>query len=538
MSTTMSPRAAIAGAPVHKNEMLGHPKGLFVLFGVEMWERFSFYGMGAILALYLAQAMDHVNPGRGWTKGDAGVFVGWYRGMCYLTPVIGGMLADKTLGTHRSMLIGGLLIAMGHGVLFLSGLGSWAHDHAGMSVFVTGIALIVLGTGHFKPSVSVMVSQLYSEKDARRDSAFAIFYMGINVGAFLGQTCCGFGEKPMVGWHWGFGFAAIGMLAGLLMYIFMRPAHLAGIGDAPRRDSPSGIAWGFMLLSMALAALFGFLYFNGTFAAFNQAVGAALSDPNYGQLLKTGFIAAVILLAAWFVVIQQPGERGPVACILIFTLFIAVFWMAFHQSDNSLTFFAKEKTDRMLFGWEIPASWFTNVNPATIVILSPFFAWFWAWLGRNNHYISQPVKIALGLILLGFGYIFIVLGAKFANDTGQTVNMFWLMATYFWFTVGELFLSPTGLSFVTKAAPVRFVSLLMGIWFISSFIANTGGGYLAAMVEPIEKGEQPLFWYSWFRLGGQADYFLLICIAAIGSGLLILILTPLLNRMLGEKARM
>ncbi|GMU82557.1 MAG: MFS transporter [Planctomycetota bacterium] len=502
-----------------------HPRGLYLLFTVEMWERFSFYGMKAILILYLTQALLGDNPGRGWSDGAGSILLGWYGGMAYLLPVIGGIIADKLLGTNRSMYIGGLLISMGHIVLGLTGIGDLNHTKEGMSLFIFGLALIVIGTGHFKPSVSVMVGQLYREHDPRRDGGFAIFYMGINVGAFLGQVVCGYlGEK--IGWHWGFGAAAVGMLSGLGLYTALRPKYLHGIGDAPA--GVSNYAYAFAFLGILLAAGFAALFHFEVLAKANDSIGSFFTgNPTVGNVIIAAMVAAVLVAAIWFVSIQMPDDRGPTACIFIFTVFNAIFWLAFEQAGTSLNLFARDNTDRMLAGWEVPASWLQNVNPFLIVAMSPLFAWFWSTLNRRGHEISQPMKIAIGLIFLGLGFIFMVFGGKFAAG-GVKVSMFWLIALYFWITVGELFLSPTGLSFVTKAAPVRFVSVLMGVWFVSSFVAHLAGGYIAATVEGIERGDTKLPW----QIGGKGDFFMLFVVAGIASGVIIAIFTPLLKKLL------
>lgn len=510
--------------------MLGHPTGLFLLFGVEMWERFSFYGMKVILPLYLAAAIATQNPGRGWTQGQASILTGWYGGMCYLLPIIGGILADRLLGTHRSMVVGALTISLGHIMLAVSGVGDWAKDATGLSIFVAGLALITLGTGCFKPTVTVMVGQLYGEQDPRRTNAYSIFYMGINVGALLGQFACSYlGEK--VGWHWGFGAAAVGMLSGLGMYTIGRPKHLHGVGDPPS-GAPNLVVPLIGLLCL-IAAGFGAAYHYGGLAQIQSglAILNASCTVQIGKsshnLLSYGVVLAVVLATIWFIMIQNVGDKGPTACIFIFMLFNAFFWLAFEQSGTSLNFFAQNNTDRMIGGWEFPTGWFQMINPACIILFTPLFAMFWSWLANNNREMSQSVKIALGLIILGLGYGFMVMAGLGAQG-GVKVHLFWLVATYVMFTIGELFLSPTGLAFVTRAAPVRFVSLLMGIWYISSFLAHTVGGYVAAEVENIEKGVTKLPW----NLGGQADFFLLFLIAAVGPGILILLLTPVMNKML------
>lgn len=512
--------------------LFGHPMGLFLLFLVEMWERFSYYGMRGLLVLYLVRATtgdeNGFNPGRGWSKAEASTLYGWYTGLAYLTPIVGGVIADKLIGTHRSMVFGGLIIALGHIVLAISGIGDMAHNELGMSVFIFGLAIIVIGTGHFKPSVSVMVGQLYKEGDPRRDGAFTIFYMGINLGAFLCAFVCGtLGEK--VGWHWGFGSAAVGMIAGLLLYLAARPRLLGTIGDPP--GNKGGAAPLFLLLAVAFSALFAFAYHTkGLQNAYAGLMGYLTGG--VGIAVAICVIAIVLGAAGWFVAIQKPGDKGPTASIFIFMFFNAFFWIAFEQAGSSINLFTEEKTNRLLFGWEVPATWFQSVNAGLIFILAPWFAGLWSKLGRRNANPSQPVKIALGLIFLGLGYVFMVWAGLIAKDGAAKASMLLILLTYFWHTVGELCLSPTGLSYVTKAAPVRFVSLLMGIWFISSFIANLGGGLIASTVERIESGEMKLPWYSIKQFGGQADYFFLFVVTSVGAGLVILLFTPLLKKLL------
>jgi len=530
-----SPGGAIGATNGQPLPAKGQPPGLFLLFIVEMWERFSYYGMRALLVLYLVTSTAGMegrepgfNPGRGWAEGDAYRLYGWYTGLAYLLPVVGGLLADKFLGTHRSMLLGGSVIALGHVVLAISGLGALEHSALGMSTFIGGLALIIIGTGYFKPCVSVMVGQLYPEGDPRRDGGFTIFYMGINLGAFICTFVCGtLGEK--VGWHWGFGAAAVGMLAGMAVYLVGRPKFLKGIGEPPA-NAPN-ILPALLVASLVLSAGVAWLFHVGFFGRLGGWVSGVLANQTAQVAVPLGVTALVVGVVGWFVAIQKPGDKGPVACIFIFMLFNAFFWLAFEQAGSTLNVFAFERTNRVIFGWDMPASWFQSVNPFVIITMAPAFAFLWSALGRRNLNPSQPVKIGLGLLLLGGGYVFMVIGAKLSEsgEAGEIVrvSMFWLFATYTLHTLGELCLSPTGLSFVTKAAPVRFVSLLMGVWFISSFIANLGGGYIASYVEQIEQGKlfPPI-------LGGRADFFLVFVISSCGAGLLILLLTPLLKRML------
>jgi POT family proton-dependent oligopeptide transporter len=516
----------------------GHPPGLFLLFIVEMWERFSYYGMRGLLVLYLVAPLtgmkeppagrpEGYNPGRGWSDAEASTMYGWYTGLAYLLPIFGGMIADKMIGTHRSMIVGGLLIALGHVVLCVSGLGDLGHNAVGMTTFIAGCVLIVIGTGHFKPSVSVMVGQLYKHGDPRRDSAFSIFYMGINLGAFLCNIVCGY-LAYRIGWHWGFGAAAVGMLLGLGIYMYFRPTYLKGIGDPPPGANATTVSTGFLVGGTALSLLFA-LAFHFKMLGFVNALMTPVVTTIVGVI--------VVALAVWFVAIQEPADRGPVASIFIFMFFNAFFWIAFEQAGSSLNLFTDRYTDRSFMGGTIDTPLFQSINPLLILLLSPVFAWLWLALGRRKLNPSQPIKIALGLIFLGVGYLVIFLASKAVklDATGAAVaKVSWMMIvlTYFWHTVGELFLSPTGLSYVTKAAPKRFISLLMGIWFISSFIANLGGGLIAAKVEDIESGKIAL---PWNFDGQNANYFFLFVVTSVGAGLVILALTPLLKKLIAGR---
>lgn len=513
--------------------LLGHPVGLFLLFAVEMWERFSFYGMRAILGLYLKSALtgmatpptgapEGFNPGRGWSQADANNLQGWYGGMAYLLPIAGGFIADKFIGTHRSMLVGGILIALGHITLGVSGMGGMESSATGMSTFIAGLALIVIGTGHFKPSVSVMVNQLYPEGDVRQQGAFGIFYVGINLGSLLGTAGVGYvGER--IGWHWGFTLAAIGMIAGLIIYKIFREKYLSGIGLPP--DGRGRSAPLFVLSGIVAAALVGIGFHVGVL----KIIDDFCSSPYVFYSLLFGGIA----WATWFSATQERGDRGPVATIFIFMGFNFLFWLAFEQAATSVNFFTDEKVNRQLGAFLVPTSWFQNINPFTIIILSPIFGAMWVMLSRRKFSVPQPVKIGLGLIWLGVGYIFMVIAGMQVRD-GIMASMWLLFATYFLQTIGELFLSPTGLSYVSKAAPKQYSSLLMGVWFISSFLAYTVGGKLAGHADAATIANARFFFQDWgidFG-GGYANFFFLFVFLSIGGGILIILLTPLLRRMM------
>ena len=473
------------GGSAGVGNFLGHPRGLWVLFGAEMWERFSYYGMRALLVLYLtsstseelANGAPNLNPGFGWSEASAYTLYGLYTWGVYLVPILGGWLADRFLGTHRSMLIGGWIIAAGHILL----AGTELFDiTAGQAVtlqtgpgallcFISGLVLIIIGTGFFKPCVSVMVGQLYGPSDDRRDGGFTIFYMGINVGAFLSPLVAGtLGET--VGWHWGFGSAAVGMILGISFYQAFRHRYLEGIGLPPapaKADAPA-------------------------------APGPRLDKDQWQRIW-------VILVLAFI---------GNIA-----------FWTAFEQAGSSMNVFAKENTDRTLWGlWDagFPATWYQSVNPLAVIVFAPVLAWLWLFLGRRGRNPSTPMKFALGLWLLGLAFLAMVFGAMEARDGLAAPH--WLLITLVVYTWGELCLSPVGLSMVTKLAPAHLRSLLMGLWFFSFSLANLLAGLVARYSVQLKSGE------ATFLIDGLAGFYLLLVVAPILTGTLIWAISPILRR--------
>jgi POT family proton-dependent oligopeptide transporter len=484
-----------------------HPKGLWVLFITEMWERFSYYGMRALLVLYLVSKVSGPNPGLGWSEQRAGELYGIYTALVYLTPVAGGWLADKFLGTHRSMMTGGWIIAAGHFTLAVSEL--FGHGFAAEATFMAGLGLIIIGTGFFKPCVSVMVGQLYGENDPRRDSAFTIFYMGINVGAFMSGLIAGtLGEK--VGWHWGFGSAGVGMVVGLLVYQYLRPKYLEGIGLSPKeaaKHEDLGKNEPEELVCAKCHLLLGDL-------------GEGEPCPDCGKTEREMKKASEVA--------DRPLSRvnwHRIGVILVLAVFVIFFWAAFEQAGSSMNLFAKENTNRFVGSFEFPATWYQSVNPAVIVIAAPIFAWFWTWLEGHGRHPRTPTKFGIGLILLGVGYVFMVIAGLRVAD-GSKAGPQWLLLAYTFHTFGELCLSPVGLSMVTKLSPVKIRSLMMGIWFTSNAISNLVAGFLFAYSSKIEKGE----YFVW--LGGKADFFLVLVIAPVAAGIIVLALSPMLKRMM------
>jgi POT family proton-dependent oligopeptide transporter len=355
--------------------------------------------------------------------------------------------------------------------------------------------------------------------------------MGINLGAFLCNIVCG-ALAAWKGWHWGFGAAAVGMLAGLALYTFCRPMYLKGIGEPPAGKGKSAPI--FILVAFAISALFALAFHVGLIGGLWESVVGVFENPTAAWLVPVLMLATILAFCVWFVAINRPEDRAPVASIFLFMFFNAFFWIAFEQAGSSINLFTDRYTDRSIdfLGVTVPTPFFQSINPALIILGAPIFAFIWSYLGRRHKNPSQPVKIALGLLFLGFGYVFIFIAARGVGESiaaGRMVeaSMWMVFATYFWHTVGELCLSPTGLSYVTKVAPVRFISLLMGIWFVSSFIANLGGGLLAAQVGAIESGQIKLPW----SFGGQADFFFLFVVSSAVVGVLVLVTSPWLKKL-------
>jgi POT family proton-dependent oligopeptide transporter len=452
---TLAPGVAERPSVLDDRSLFGHPRGLGVLFVVEMWERFSYYGMRAILVLYLVNALR-------WDTARAAGLYGTYTMLVYLTPLAGGYLADRVLGTRRSLVLGGVVIAAGH----------FALAFPGMTMFYVGLGLIILGTGLFKANASTMVGQIYQPGDPRRDSGFTIFYMGVNAGAFLGPLVCGYlAESEQFGWHWGFAAAGVGMLLGLAVNLYARDKYLPGIGfrveppAAPRGSVAEGRtgerrvlldAVGGASVGAFLAILIGGL--DALAVAMGATVGAALAVP----LLAT-----------------RGEERKRVVALFIVVFFVVFFWAAYEQAGSSMNLFADKNTDLEFLGRRIPASWFQSVNPAAILLFAPAFAALWPALGKRGREPSTAFKMVLGLVLLGAGFLFMMAGGRRA-DSGALVSPLWLIAAYLLHTLGELCLSPVGLSYVSKVAPARFAALLMGAWYLASAAANKLAGVLAA----------------------------------------------------------
>jgi POT family proton-dependent oligopeptide transporter len=449
----------------------GHPRGLSTLFFTEMWERFSYYGMRALLVLYMTAVATGTNPGLGFEVGKATAIYGLYTAMVYLMALPGGWIADKLWGQRKAVFVGGCIIAAGHFSMAVPVL----------PMFYLGLGLIVVGTGLLKPNVSAMVGDLYPEGGARRDAGFSVFYMGINLGAFLGPIVCGLlGEG--YNWHLGFSLAGIGMVLGLVQYR-LGGKHLGSAGMLEAAEDPSSLGRmqrGFFLtlgVSAALLILLAILTTNGVLA---------LTLQQFATYLGYGIIALAIL---YFVYLLTAGGHTTLEkrrLVVIFWLFIlaAIFWSGFEQAGSSLNLFAAENTDRVVFGWEAPASWLQSVNALFIIIFAPVFGGLWVWLARRQVNPSIPLKFALGLLGLAAGFFVIAWGAANATN-GNLVSPAWLVVTYFLHTVGELCLSPVGLSSITKLAPRGRVGQMMGVWFIGASLGNLFAGLVAGRLETL-----------------------------------------------------
>ena len=446
--------------------MGGHPRGLATLFFTEMWERFSYYGMRAILVLAMVAAVTGDNPGLGLTDQTATAIYGIYTAAVYLLALPGGWIADRLLGQQKAVWYGGIIIAAGHFTMALPST----------PTFFIGMLLIVIGTGLLKPNISTIVGELYPEGGARRDAGFSIFYMGINIGAFLGQIICGYlGEK--VGWHWGFGAAGIFMVFGLIQYKLTS----GYLGDAGKFPSSSGDLAvdaaikrrGWTAIGVALIAVVGVTFAALTGALVVNALAFAQGTGLFIVGLAIAFFAFVLIFGG-----LDSVERKRVGVIAILFVAAAVFFSGFEQAGSSLNLFAQRYTDRVIFGWEMPASWLQAINPIFIIILAPMFAALWIKLAQRNLELSTPLKFSLGLIQLAAGFAVMYFASLFVVQ-GESVLPTWLILTYLLHTMGELCLSPVGLSAVTKLAPKRYVGQMMGTWFMGSALGNLIGGLVA-----------------------------------------------------------
>jgi POT family proton-dependent oligopeptide transporter len=456
------------GNAEYDRSFFGHPRGLSTLFFTEMWERFSYYGMRALLILFMTATIEA--GGLGFDAATAGAIYAMYTAMVYMMALPGGWIADRLIGQRRAVLYGGILIASGH----------FSMAFPSMGTFYMGLVLIVLGTGLLKPNISVIVGQLYGQTDQRRDAGFTIFYMGINTGAFVAPLVCGYlGQE--VNWHYGFAAAGIGMVLGLTQYVFgSKSLGEAGLYPVPA-ESPEAAA---ALQRKAIMGIGGFLVL---LAALGIGLGTGALPLTVGQVADgAGYFLLVITVAffAWlfFGNTWTTEERGRLYVILIFFFAAALFWSVFEQAGSTLNLFADRSTRNEFLGMGFPSSWFQSMNALFIIALAPVFGWLWVRLGKHEP--ASPMKFSLGLIGVGAGFAILIPAARIA-ESGSLVSPMWLTSVYLVHTIAELCLSPVGLSSMTKLAPARIVGLMMGVWFLATAVGNYIGGRVGGLYESL-----------------------------------------------------
>jgi len=507
MSTAVDGSGA-SSTPVLDTGFFGHPRGLSTLFFTEMWERFSYYGMRALLTLYMTKSV--VDGGLGFDEAYSGVIYATYTSSVWYLPLVGGWLADKFLGARRAVLIGGIIIACGHY--------SMAFDSK--PTFYAALILIAFGTGLLKPNISAMVGQLYSPDDKRRDAGFSIFYMGINLGAFISPFVTGFlaqgaffkrviisiGLNPAHSWHWGFAAAGVGMTIGVIQYVLggsrLRDAGLKPTKTAEQTGETTKKS--FDLITSVLSVV------------------GALLGATFGYRYDAGWISVPFWTVCGYFVgylggttrLLKGDELRRVLVIFILVLFSIIFWMTYEQAGSSLTLFADRLTVKTIFGWEYPSSWFQSVPAIFVIILAPVFAYIWQRMGDRQP--SSPAKFAFGLFFAGIAFVVITFAARLTG--AGPVSPLWLVVVYFIQTVGEMCLSPVGLSTVTRLSPARMVGLMMGVWFLSISV----GSYIAGRTTQLFVAGTPEVLTRAFGIFAGIT---------LASALLLAVLTPLINRM-------
>jgi len=403
------------------------PPALYLLALTASWERFSYYGMRAFLIFYMASAATGHMGGMGWSDGLSGRVYGVFTGLCYLFPLIGGFIADRLIGERKSVMIGGILIMAGHFTC--------AIDNS-LLPFISGLTLLVIGNGFFKPTVITLVGDLYEQGDKRRDSAFTIYYMLFNAAVCLAPVLCGFFSSEY-GYRYGFITAGVGMLLGLIIYMVTAEKYLGDMGKIPKHKQ-------------------------------------------HKEIQKEKLPLTKV-------------ELNRISVILVLLFFVTFFWAGYEQAGSTFNLYTERYINRVVLGWEIPATWLQSVNPVFIVLLSPVFAWLWIALQRKGKNPSTPVKMGLAFVFLGLGFLF-MFGAVMERggetaDIAVKASLFWLLATYLFHTIGELCISPIGLSMVTKLAPLKLASVFMGVWFLSNFLANTISGFMVGYVSSLGAGK-------------------------------------------------
>ena len=500
-----------AAASKSQDTIFGHPKGLMVLFFTEMWERFSYYGMRALLILYMTKYLildpDKASAVLGFDQlkglleiafGPLDVqplssqLYGLYTGFVYLSPFFGGILADRVLGQRNTVYVGGLLMAIGHFLMAIE------------SMFLLALFFIILGNGAFKPNISTQVGNLYQPGDPRRDGAFTIFYMGVNLGAFFSPLVCGTLGQTL-GWHYGFGAAGVGMLAGLLVYHF-------GKGLLPNDSLTKS--------DVTISSGKKVKMISGIFGAFVLTMAAFFSLLIIPAWAKLSFAILVVVAVTYGLNKLNADERSRCWALIVLCIGTIAFWAVFEQQGNTLQLWADEKTNWSLFGlFEIPSSWYQSFNPAFIFMFAPLLNIWWdRGIRAGNKASSSVRKMGIGCILCGVAFLTMILAAKVVGDGADRGSLMWLVMTTWIFTMGELYLSPIGLSLVTKVAPARMVSMMMGVWFLSSFFGNYLGGAIG----------------SFYSIWPKDVFFLVLAAMGIGVGLLFFVADKKLTKVMGD----
>jgi POT family proton-dependent oligopeptide transporter len=493
--------------------ILGHPRGLATLFMTEFFERFTYYGMRAMLVLFLVAAVDGSNPGFGLDAGTAGAIYGLYAGAVYLFALPGGWVADRLIGQRGAVFWGGIIIMLGNFILAVP---------AAPGLYYVGLAVIAVGVGLLKPNISVIVGALYEgQSAARRDSGFSIFYMGINLGAVLGGIIAGgIGEA----WNWHAGFFCAGVFMGLGVIQYKLTEHYlgeAGMHPSPMGDTERATAWKRLWIGSASFALAIALAWSGVVQV--DIKGLAQTTGILMLLIAIGFFAAVLFFSN-----LTADERGRVWVIAIFFVCSTLFWAGFEQAATTFNLFAQDQTDRSLFGGFFPdgmhpATWYQSVNPVFVILFAPVFAWIWLALGRRNLDPAAPVKLGLGLVQLGIGFAVMIVAAQLVAGSGMKAAPYWLLITYLVHTTGELCLSPVGLSNVTRLAPSRFQGQMMGTWFLGVALGNLLAGLIGGHVGGGEVADMP------------RQFLTMACIFG-GAGIVMLVAAPRIRRMMGSAA--
>ncbi|MFT4758933.1 MAG: POT family proton-dependent oligopeptide transporter [Paraglaciecola sp.] len=496
-----------------------HPKALFICFGAEMWERFSYYGMRALLTLYMAKVL-FVELGAGADARALGIY-GSYTSMVYLSPVIGGLIADKIFGFRKAVMWGGILMMIGH---FALGIAGMAFEES-LPLFFISLAFIIIGNGFFKPNISSFLGTFYGDNDPRKDGAFTIFYMGVNIGAFLSTLTCGYlGEQ--VGWHWGFGVAGIGMGIGVLVFHFLGKD---AFGDKGLPPDPVKAAQP-VVAGLSQNALVGI----GTLIAIPVVAFLLDMDKTMATVLlviATGVILYLIADAVKRINNGQKEEGQRLLVIIVLFFFHAVFWALFEQAGGSLTLFTDTNVDRSAFGGEIPASIFQSLNPFYIMILAPVFSWIWVNLSKRKMEPSTPMKFVLGLAQLALGFLVIVIAARGFVDQDGKIPVIFLFLMYLLHTTGELSLSPVGLSMISKLSPKRIVGFVMGAWFLSIALANKMAGAIGQMTSGSAHGASPDGLTAMETLAQYSDTYMTWGVYVVGgAALLLLLMVPVLKK--------